>query len=38
MASMKQFMDREEALMEENENVIGQIGLLELEERTIGSR
>ncbi len=32
MASMKQFMYMEEALMEENENVIEQIGLLELEE------
>jgi hypothetical protein len=32
MASMKQFMDMEEALMEENEDVIEQIGLLELEE------
>jgi hypothetical protein len=29
---MKQFMDMEEALMEANENVIEQIGLLELEE------
>jgi hypothetical protein len=35
MASMKQFMDMEEALMEENENVIEQIGLLELEESNI---
>jgi hypothetical protein len=32
MASIKQFMDMEEALMEEIENVIEQIGLLELEE------
>jgi len=32
MASMKQFMYMEEAFMEENENVIEQIGLLELEE------
>jgi len=32
MTSMKQFMDIEEALMEENEDVIEQIGLLELEE------
>jgi hypothetical protein len=32
MASMKQFMDMEEALLEENEDVIKQIGLLELEE------
>jgi len=32
MASMKQFMYMEEALVEENENVIEQIGLLELEE------
>ncbi len=29
---MKQFMDMEKALMEENENVIGQIGLLEFKE------
>ncbi len=29
---MKQFMDMEEALMEENEDVIEQIGLLKLEE------
>jgi hypothetical protein len=32
MTSMKQFMDMEEALMEENEDVIEQIGLLEMEE------
>jgi hypothetical protein len=32
MTSMKQFMDMEEALMEENEDVIEQIGLLKLEE------
>jgi hypothetical protein len=32
MASMKQFMDMEEALLEENEDVIEQIGLFELEE------
>ncbi len=32
MASMKQFIDMEEALMKENEDVIEQIGLLELEE------
>ncbi len=29
---MKQFIDMEEALMEENEDVIEQIGLLKLEE------
>ncbi len=32
MTSMKQFMDMEEALMEEIEDVIEQIGLLKLEE------
>jgi hypothetical protein len=32
MTSMKQFIDMEEALMEENEDVIEQIGLLKLEE------
>jgi len=32
MASMKKFIDMEEALMKENEDVIEQIGLLELEE------
>jgi hypothetical protein len=29
---MKQFMDMEEALMEENEDVFEQIGLFKLEE------
>jgi hypothetical protein len=32
MTSMKQFIDMKEALMKENEDVIEQIGLLELEE------
>jgi hypothetical protein len=35
---MKQFMDMQEALMEENENVIVQIGLFELEESNNSSR
>jgi hypothetical protein len=29
---MKQFMDMEEALMEENESLIDQVGLLNIEE------
>ncbi len=32
LASMKQFMDMEEALMEENESLIDQVGLLNIEE------
>ncbi len=32
MASMKHFMNMEEALMEENEDVVEQIGLFKLEE------
>jgi hypothetical protein len=32
MTSMKQFTDMEQTLMEENEDVIEQIGLLKLEE------
>jgi hypothetical protein len=30
--SMKQFMDMEEAFMEENESLIDQVGLLDIEE------
>jgi hypothetical protein len=32
LASMKQFMDMEEAFMEENESIIDQVGLLDVEE------
>jgi hypothetical protein len=32
LASMKQFMDMEEAFMEENESLIDQLGLLNIEE------
>jgi hypothetical protein len=32
LTSMKQFMDMEEALMEENEGFFDQVGLLDIEE------
>jgi hypothetical protein len=32
LSSMKQFMDMEEALIEENEGLIDQVGLLDIEE------
>jgi hypothetical protein len=32
---MKQFMDMEEAFMEENESLIDQVGLLDIEENDI---
>jgi len=38
MAPVKQLMDMEETLMEENEDVIEQSGLLELEESNNSSR
>jgi hypothetical protein len=33
---MKQFMDMEEVLLEENEGLIDQVGLLDIEKMTVG--